>query len=110
MRSQEHLLFFLQLLVLLASSRLLGELFRAFHQPVVVGELLAGVALGPSVLGSLAPGAHQFLFPSPEPYLLPRGLDLFTVLGVTLLMLVAGLEVDLSLVRRHRRPALWCAL
>jgi Kef-type K+ transport system membrane component KefB len=48
-----------QLLALLAVARLLGEAFSKVGQPAVVGELLAGVLLGPSVLGLLAPGVYE---------------------------------------------------
>ncbi|MBI4603242.1 MAG: cation:proton antiporter [Planctomycetes bacterium] len=110
MSSHDYLVFLLQLLVLLASSRLLGEAFRRLHQPAVVGELLAGVLLGPSLLGSLAPETYSWLFPTPEGRLLPPALDAFTLLGVTLLMLAAGLEVDLSLCLKERKLTALCAV
>jgi len=103
-------LFLLQLLVLLVASRLLGEVFRKLHQPAVVGELLAGVVLGPSLLGLVAPGVHESLFP-PEPgRLLPSTLEHFAALGVTLTMLAAGLEVDFPLLRRNTKATIWCAV
>ncbi len=110
MTPHENLTFLLELLILLAGSRLIGELFRALKQPAVLGELLAGVLLGPTVLGRLAPGAHAWLFPTPPGRLLPPALEAFSMFGVTLMLLAAGLEVDLSLCRKHRKPTAYCAL
>ena len=62
----EHqiLLFWTQLLVLLLVARGLGRLMRRLGQPSVVGELAAGLLLGPSGFGSLFPGAYAWLFPA----------------------------------------------
>ena len=64
--ASEHqlLLFWLQLLVLLFTARALGGMLRAIEQPAVIGELAAGLLLGPSVFGHLAPRVHDWLFPS----------------------------------------------
>ena len=58
------MLLLLQLALLLIVARLLGELARRVGLPSVVGELLAGVVLGPSLLGAAAPGAFEWLFPA----------------------------------------------
>src|SRR5688572_6928934 len=57
---------FLQLLVIIAASRLLGGLFARFGQPSVIGEMAAGIILGPSLFGLLMPDAFQFVFPAPS--------------------------------------------
>ena len=54
----------LALLVILSVSRFIGSLFQRIHQPAVIGEVVAGIALGPSLLGRMCPGAVSFLFPS----------------------------------------------
>ena len=96
----ELLLFWLQLLVLLAAARLLGGGMRRIGQPAVVGELAAGLLLGPSVLGWAAPGAHAWLFPS-DP--LQEGLLLAVGwIGAFLLLILTGFETDLALIRRLR--------
>src|SRR5262245_37395790 len=60
----------LALVVIIALARLVGALFRYIHQPPVVGEILAGIMLGPSLLGRFAPGAYHYLLPpSVAPYL-----------------------------------------
>lgn len=98
------LVFFLSLGLLLGVARVLGEIAQRLHQPSILGELLAGIILGPTVLGTLAPGASAFLFPQEGPNAV--ALDAFTTLAVTLLMLVAGMEVDLSTIWRQGRIGL----
>lgn len=102
--SSKLTLMFLSVGVLLGSARLCGELAKRAHQPSVVGEILAGVLLGPTLLGAVAPGAEALLFPATgEVAVLRRGL---ITLALTLYLLVAGMEVDLSTVWRQGRPAL----
>lgn len=96
----EHqlLLFWCQLLALVFTARALGGLMRHWGQPSVVGELTAGLLLGPSVLGSLAPGLESWLFP-PDP--VQRSLLAGVAwIGVFLLLVLTGLETDLALIRR----------
>ena len=95
------MVFFLSLGLLLGVARVLGELAQKLHQPAVLGELLAGVILGPTVLGSLSPETSAFLFPQEGPNSV--ALNAITTLAVTLLMLVAGMEVDLSTIWRQGR-------
>lgn len=89
------------LAVLLGVSRVLGELARRFKQPAVLGEILAGVLLGPTILGYISPGMMDWMFPSVEADPGRIALDGFIVISATLLLLVVGLEVDLSTVRRQ---------
>lgn len=101
----EHqlLVFWVQLAVLLLTARSLGLGMRRLGQPAVIGELLAGVVLGPSLLGRVAPGLEGWLFPADD---VQSGM-LFTVgwIGVTFLLVSAGFETDLSLIRRLGRGA-----
>ncbi|MBU0972495.1 MAG: cation:proton antiporter [Proteobacteria bacterium] len=92
--SDNVVVFFLSLGVLLGTARLLGEIAQRFHQPSVLGELMAGVLLGPTVLGSLAPDLNRFLFPLHG--LNAIALDTIGTLAIVLFLLVAGMEVDLS--------------
>ena len=95
-----------QLAVLLVSARALGELAQRLGQPSVIGEILAGIVLGPSLLGSL-PVGH---------WLLPEGaaqgylLELVSLIGAMFLLLITGLETDLRLIRRHARTAIGVSL
>ncbi|WP_310601015.1 cation:proton antiporter [Desulfobulbus sp.] len=88
----------LSLSVLLIAARVLGELAHRLRQPAVVGELLAGVLLGPTVLGAAAPEINVFLFPQDGPGAV--AFETIAGIAVTLFLMVAGLEVDLSNVWR----------
>lgn len=103
----EHqlLVFWVQLLVLVLAARGLGGLVRRFGQPAVIGELAAGVLLGPSVLGLVLPQAWDWLFP-PDP-VLAGVMNGVAWLGVFFLLVLAGFETDLSLIRRLGRAAAW---
>ncbi|MFZ1870045.1 MAG: cation:proton antiporter, partial [Steroidobacteraceae bacterium] len=97
-------IFLSQIVVLLVAGRLLGELLSRWGQPPVMGQLLAGVVLGPSLLGHFSPAAELALFPhAPE----QRGmLEAVAQLGVLLLLLLTGMETDLSVMRNCGRAAL----
>ncbi len=94
--------------LLLAGARLLGEMARRFNLPAVLGEILAGILLGPTVFGALAPAWQAFLFPRHGGGAL--ALDGLTTLAIVLFLLVAGMEIDLSTVWRQGKVALWVAL
>ena len=107
MNEHDALVFLLSIAVLLGVARLLGELGRAIGLPLVVGEILAGVLLGATGLRRIAPAAHAFLLPSGPPAAMLSG---YTTIAVVLLLVVAGLEVDLEIVKRRGRSALRVAL
>ena len=107
MRENDVLVFLLSLGALLSSSRLIGEIGRRIGLPLVVGELFAGIVLGPTIMGRLAPGAQHWLFPTGGPQLMLGG---YTTVGVVLLLVVAGLEVDLQVVMRRGRAALYTSV
>jgi Kef-type K+ transport system membrane component KefB len=90
-----------QLLVIVAVARLLGGLFQRFGQPAVIGEIVAGVLLGPSLLGAIAPDAFQALFPPSS----LGSLKLLAEIGVLVFMFVVGLELDTKLVRSSAHAA-----
>jgi Kef-type K+ transport system membrane component KefB/nucleotide-binding universal stress UspA family protein len=96
--------FLSQIVVLLVAGRLLGELLSRWGQPPVMGQLLAGVVLGPSVLGHLFPAAEIALFPHAPPQ--RAMLEAVAQLGVLLLLLLTGMETDLSVMRNSGRAAL----
>lgn len=101
--SSEIVILLLGLGTLLALARLLGEWAQRWNQPAVLGEMLAGILLGPTVLGSIAPGLTNYLFPTTGSAAL--ALDGFSTLAITLFLLVAGIEVDLSTMWRQGRAA-----
>lgn len=90
--------------VMLGVARAAGELLHAFRQPAIVGEILAGIVLGPTVLGTFAPDLFAWLFPSSGPLVAAYGA--IVTLAVVLLLLIAGLEIDLSILWRQGRAAL----
>lgn len=78
-------------------ARLLGLLLHRFGQPRVVGEVIAGIVLGPSLLGRVSPEAMQFLFPSTT---LPI-LSMIAQVGIILYMFLVGLELNAGLLRKR---------
>jgi Kef-type K+ transport system membrane component KefB len=81
-----------QLILILVAARIFGSLFARFGQPSVVGEMFAGILLGPSLLGWVWPGAFQGIF-SKESLETPR---LLSQIGVCLYLFVQGMEIELS--------------
>lgn len=92
--TQNIMVMFLSLGILLGLARMMGELAQRLHQPSVLGELLAGILLGPTVLGAIAPGFSAFLFPPHGPNAI--ALDAISTLAIVLFLMVAGIEVNLS--------------
>ena len=93
--------FFLQMFVILAACRLVGLAARRMGQPQVVGEMIAGVILGPSLLGWMFPGLSASLFPKESLRILYVGAQL----GVGLYMFLVGTEFDISLFTSRFRSA-----
>ena len=84
--------------VILLVARLFGSIFQYIGQPRVVGEMTAGIVLGPSVLGVFFPSVSTHLFPASS---LPT-LTALSQLGLLLFMFAVGLEVDLKLILKQR--------
>jgi Kef-type K+ transport system membrane component KefB len=94
-------LIFADIVVIIILARILGRVARAIGQPPVVGEIIAGIALGPSVLGLLPGQLDQRLFPAEVlPYL-----SILAQLGLVLFMFMVGLELDLLLIRGRGKAA-----
>jgi Kef-type K+ transport system membrane component KefB/nucleotide-binding universal stress UspA family protein len=96
-------LFIVQIVLLLLVGRLLGEAMQRIGQPAVIGQLIAGILLGPSVFGALWPQAQHAIFP-------PTGeqksmIDAVSQLGILMLLLLTGMETDLRLVRKVGKAA-----
>jgi Kef-type K+ transport system membrane component KefB len=93
--------FFLQMFVILITCRLVGAFSRRLGQPQVVGEMIAGVFLGPSLLGLLFPGLQAGLFPKESLKVLYVGAQL----GVGLYMFLVGVEFDIETFKKRARSA-----
>ncbi len=94
----------IQVGVLLLAARALGEIAQRLGQPSVVGEILAGIILGPSLLAGLFPAFGELIIPQTETqgYLL----EVVSLIGAMFLLLITGLETDIKLIKRHARTAI----
>lgn len=102
--SHSALVLWAQVAALLATARLLGALVRRMGQPDIVGSLLAGVLLGPSVLGWIWPAAESWLVPA-GPHGQGQLLGAVTGFALLILLIVLGAETDLGLLRSLGRAA-----
>ena len=92
----------LALLIIVIAARILGAIFRWLHQPQVMGEVIAGLLLGPSFLGWLAPQVSSQLLP---PVIAPF-LAVIAQVGIILFMFLVGLELDTGLLRQRTRASI----
>ena len=91
----------LQVIVIVVCVRLFGFLFNKIGQPSVIGEIVAGIVLGPSVLGALFPVVSDFIFPASS----LNNLQFLSQVGLILFMFVIGLELDINIIRRQAKEA-----
>jgi Kef-type K+ transport system membrane component KefB len=91
----------LQLVIIVAAARLFGAVARALRQPSVIGEIAAGIALGPSLVGMWFPQLSAAIFPASSLGLL----QLLAQIGVIFFMFVVGLELDWASVRKRAHAA-----
>ncbi|MBA3649686.1 MAG: cation:proton antiporter [Chitinophagales bacterium] len=102
--SSDQLLSFLVILsILLIASRLLGEIFKKFKLPAVMGELFAGIILGPSLMGAYFPGTFNAIFVDPKQSY--SAFDGLAQVGIIFLLFVAGMEVNLNTLKRRGKAA-----
>ncbi len=95
------LILIIQIAVIIILSRVIGFIFRKIHQPQVVGEMLAGILLGPSLLGWLAPDVSSFIFPAES----LKFLNILSQIGLLLFMFIIGLEFDPKLLKGRGNAA-----
>jgi Kef-type K+ transport system membrane component KefB len=91
----------LQIISIVLIARVLGWFMIKFHQPVVIGEILAGILLGPSLLGTFFPGFSSFLFPI-ESF---NNLQILSQIGLIMFMFIIGMELDLTMIRKSAASA-----
>ena len=92
----------LQILVILLFCRIFSSIFRLIRQPTVIGEILAGIVLGPSVLGYFFPQISAFLFPSVS----LGNIELLSQFGLILFMFMIGMELDIDQVRKKLKETI----
>jgi len=96
-------LLLLQILLIIIASRIFSLLLTFIGQPSVVGEILAGIFLGPSAMGLLFPGFFHFIFPDSS----LATLQFLSQIGLAFFMFIIGMELDISVVRSKARDALF---
>ncbi len=96
-------LFLFQIVLLVVVGRLFGELMVRIGQPSIMGQIIGGILLGPSVLGFFAPGIEAAIFPQVDAQ--KSMTEAVAQLGILFLLLLAGMETDLGLAMRLRRSA-----
>jgi Kef-type K+ transport system membrane component KefB len=92
----------LQILVVLTLTKALGYILARFRQPLVIGEIFAGILLGPSLLGTCFPTLSGVLFPRTSLHVI----EILSQIGLILFMFVVGLEIDVSIIRKHPKKIL----
>jgi Kef-type K+ transport system membrane component KefB len=92
----------LQIIIIIAATQLLGSVFKKIGQPAVIGETVAGILLGPSLLGLISPSVFHFIFPVES---LPT-LRFLSQIGLILFMFIVGMELDKQLLRKQAFEAL----
>lgn len=104
----ELIVLLLSISAMLIISRIVAELGKKLKLPVVMGELIVGIILGPTILGMLYPDFFNFLFPQTGN--VPLALDGIFSLSVIMLLFVAGMEVQLSVVLKQGKIAIYTSL
>lgn len=88
--------FIIPILMILVFAKISGVIFAYMRQPPIIGEMIAGVVLGPSVLGLMSPDQ--------------KGIDILAELGIFFLLLLAGMQINLASFRVYSRPAIFIAI
>ncbi len=107
-KGPSEVIFIAQLLALMVVGRLLGEAMIRIGQPAVMGQLIAGLILGPSLFGLVLPDLQHMLFPkNPDQKAM---IDAVSQVGILLLLLLTGMETDLKLVRQTGKASIYASL
>jgi Kef-type K+ transport system membrane component KefB len=91
----------LQIIVIIAFARLFGYIFKKIGQPAVIGEIVAGIVLGPSIMGLFFPQVNHFLFPATSLVTL----NLLSQVGLILFMFIIGMELDIKTIGKQAHGA-----
>jgi Kef-type K+ transport system membrane component KefB len=108
MTHQEIVIFFLQIALMLGVALICGQLFRRFHLPSVLGELIGGILLGPTLFGTLAPDAYAYIFSSAPNISMSR--ETLLTLAVVLFLLVVGMEINPGQIKARASNIIWASV
>lgn len=100
LQSNDLVILFYQISVMLGCALLFGQFMRKLNQPSVLGELIGGILIGPTVLGVLAPGIYTVLFPANPSIVQER--DILLKVGMLFFLFSAGLEVNLTQIKQRK--------
>ena len=100
--SEPMAILLLQIIVIILFARLFGFLFKKIGQPAVIGEIVAGIVLGPSIIGLIFPQVNLFLFPETS----LTSLHFISQIGLILFMFVIGMELDLKAIGKQAYSAM----
>ena len=93
---------FIDIAIIIVAARVMAAIFRRLRQPAVVGEIVAGLLLGPSLLGAFPGHIPDHVFP---PAQVRPALNVVAQLGLIIFMFIVGLELDMTLIRGKARTA-----
>ncbi len=96
-------IFILQLILIIAASQICAWSFKKIGQPAVMGEIIAGILLGPSLIGTLLPGFSAFVFPAAS----LGNIQMLSQVGLILFMFVIGMELDITLLKKRAGAAMF---
>jgi Kef-type K+ transport system membrane component KefB/nucleotide-binding universal stress UspA family protein len=100
--------FLIEVMLMLVFGRLLGELMTRVGQPEVMGQLIAGIVIGPSVFGALTPELYKTVFP--DTVAQTKMIDAISQIGILMLLVLTGIETDLKLVAKVRGTAFFTSI
>ncbi len=106
--SAEITIFLISISIILLFARGIGELLRLIKQPIVIGEIIAGIILGPSILGTLFPKFYNTIFAQYDSVAI--ALHGITILGIIMLLMVTGIEIDISVMIKQGRKSFLISL
>jgi len=108
MAPMDMVIFFLEISVMLFIALLCGHVMRNLHFPAVLGELFGGIILGPTVFGWLSPSTYRWLFPASGAIF--EGRDALIQICILFFLFIAGLQINLKLVRNSGIHIAWASL
>jgi Kef-type K+ transport system membrane component KefB len=108
MTEHEIVIFFLQIAIMLGVALIFGQIFRRFHLPSVLGELIGGILLGPTLFGTVAPGAYNFIFPASAGISISK--ESLLTICVVLFLLVVGMELNPGQLKTRGSNIIWTSI